>query len=218
MTGRQESPRHPRSGRAEYTNAAPRELAMDWVEPFERLHGVVRVGLSNLIRHRLPRKYRPPKPRTPRSERDKWISRIIAVVVVPLLLYYLLQIIGAFLWEWTWAFIRVVRRSFRGRAFVGGWGSRAGQVVIDVRTGEDWSYENESALIAFTDHRILLVGASRGGLLGEFPRKELIWVDIRHLGLSERVDLHFADQSMVAVEAGREVAEQLRELSGSRPR
>ncbi|POX45954.1 hypothetical protein C3488_27945 [Streptomyces sp. Ru72] len=106
--------------------------------------------------------------------------------------------------------------------------------VIAVRTGPGISrtdYDNERALMVFTDRRILLmctVSSKKVPLFGKIPpgtplmeaRRlgeilpgQLRSVAIRHTWLSERVDLHFADGSLVAVEAAKEQDRALEALS-----
>lgn len=105
--------------------------------------------------------------------------------------------------------------------------------MLAVRTGPDnpGTYDTQRVLMAFTDRRVLLmctvstkkvplfgkvpprIKLREARCLGEFPPGQLQRVVIRHTSLSERVDLHFADGSLAAVEANKEQARALEQLS-----
>ncbi|UXY22279.1 hypothetical protein N8I84_28975 [Streptomyces cynarae] len=191
------------------------------LQPHERLLGIVEVKLSDLIRRPLPRELRTGK---------QWTGTRGAVE-------------GAFegalsaadaVENFDFGVMRRLRRIVRGAGLTGGWQSMAGQFAIAVRTGPDTSrtdYDNERALMVFTDRRILLmctVSTKKVPLFGKVPpgtplreaRRlgeilpgQLRNVVIRHTSLSERVDLHFADGSVAAVEAAKEQARALEALS-----
>jgi hypothetical protein len=198
-------------------------LIAPWLQPHERLLGIVDVDLNDLIRHSVPRKLRPGNTR--RGALDVLASAVVAVM-------WVVNIFGAF----NDVFIRSVRRIVRGAGLTGGWQSMAGRFVIAVRTGPDTldTYDNSDALMVFTDRRILLMctvrvkaapvpvsgkvppGTQRRTetrVLGEIQPGELRSVVIRHTWVSNRVDLHFADGSRAAVEASTDQAEALEALS-----
>ena len=133
--------------------------------------------------------------------------------------------------------IRRIRRIVRGAGLKGGWQSVAGQFVA-VRTGPDPSssrYDNEQALMVFTDRRTLLMDTvsirnskvplfgkvSPGGqlsrrearFLGEILPGQLQSVASRHNWLSDRVDPHFADGSLAELQLSEKNARALEALS-----
>ncbi|MEU6147576.1 hypothetical protein ABZ848_45415 [Streptomyces sp. NPDC047081] len=192
-------------------------LMAPWLQPHERLLGIVEVKLSDLIRRPLPRELRTGKQRT--GAVDGVVEATASVV----------DAVEFF----DFGIIRRIRRGVRGAGLTGGWQSMAGWFAIAVRTGPDTldTYDNERALMVFTDRRILLmctVSAKKVPLFGKVPPGQrlrearclgellpgqLLRVVIRHTSLSERVDLHFTDGSLVAVEATKEQARALEALS-----
>ncbi|GAA3784797.1 hypothetical protein GCM10022403_019390 [Streptomyces coacervatus] len=128
---------------------------------------------------------------------------------------------------------RRIRRAVRGAGLAGGWASLAGQFAIAVRTRPEGrnDYDNEKALMVFTDRRVLLmctVSTKKVPLFGkvppgtqlrearqlcEIPPGKLEQVVIRHTPLSNRVDLHFADGSIAALEVEAQQARALEALS-----
>ncbi|MGR6973080.1 hypothetical protein ACU639_26400 [Streptomyces cynarae] len=195
-------------------------LIAPWLQPHERLLGIVAVKLSDLIRRPLPRELRPGK---------QWTGTLGAVQGAAEAAASAADAVE-FL---DFGVTRRLRRILRGAGLTGGWQSMAGQFAVAVRTGPDTSstYDNERALMVFTDRRILLmctVSTKKVPLFGKVPpgtplreaRRlgeilpgQLRSVVIRHTSLSERVDLHFADGSLVAVEATKEQARALEALS-----
>ncbi len=194
-------------------------LMAPWLHPHEHLLGIVDVKLSDLIR-RVPRKLRPGK---------QWRGTLGAVAGAVDAAASAADAVEFF----DFGIIRRLRGIVRGAGLTGGWQSMAGQFVIAVRTGPDPSStrDNERALMVFTDRRILLMctvstkkvplfGKVSPGLqlrearrLGEILPGQLQSVVIRHTSLSERVDLHFADGSLAAVEVAKEQARALEALS-----
>ncbi|MFF3908457.1 hypothetical protein ACFYZJ_21290 [Streptomyces sp. NPDC001848] len=196
-------------------------LITPWLQPHERLLGIVDVKLSDLIRRTLPRELRTGKQwrGTRGALEGAFEGALSAADAVE---------------NFDFGIIRRIRRIVRGAGLTGGWQSMAGQFAIAVRTGPDISrtdYDNERVLMVFTDRRILLmctVPTKKASLfgkippgtprrearcLGEIPPGQLRRVVIRHTSLSERVDLHFADGSLVAVEVSEEQARALEALS-----
>jgi hypothetical protein len=165
-----------------------------WLGQGEHLLAVTEVSLGGLIRDTVPRRHRPQS------------GGGLDVLLLPF------ELVSA---AWT-ALRRGLVAPLRGRPLRGGWGSQAGRFVIAVRTlpsrdGRTFSYGNDHALLAFTTHRVLIAhpGVSQTRYLGEFPRGELRGARNRHWTFSDRVDLTFADGSLVAVEAKRPEAEAL---------
>ncbi|MEU6366622.1 hypothetical protein ABZ876_13015 [Streptomyces sp. NPDC046931] len=195
-------------------------LIAPWLQPHERLLGIVDVKLSDLIRRTLPRELRPGK---------RWRGTLGAVDGAAEGAESAADAVENF----DFGIIRRLRRIVRGAGLTGGWQSMAGQFAIAVRTGPRTpsTYDNEQVLLVFTDRRILLmctVSAKKGALLGKVPpgtqlkeaRRlgeilpgQLRSVAVRHTWLSERVDLHFADGSLAAVEVAKEQARALEALS-----
>ena len=198
-------------------------LIASWLQANERPLGIVDVKLSNLIHRPLPREVRPGKQCRGTTGAVQGATEAAASVADAV----------EFL---DFGIIRRLRRTVRGAGLTGGWQSMAGQFVIAVRIGPDSGpdssspCDNEKALMVFTDSRILLMctvstkvplfGKVPPGLqlremrhLGEILQGQLQNVQIRHTSLSERVDLHFADGSMAAVEATKEQARALEALS-----
>jgi len=167
-----------------------------WLHQGEQLLAVADVSLCGLIRDTVPHRYRP----KPRSAFDGLLLPLELAVA-----------------SWT-AVRRALVAPLRGRPFRGGWRSQAGRFVIAVRTRpsgpKSVHYDNERALLAFTDHRVLIAhtGPRETRYLGEFPRADLRGARIRHWTFSDRVDLTFADGSLVAVEARQPEAEALARL------
>jgi hypothetical protein len=200
-------------------------LIVPWLQPHERLLGIVEVKLSDVIRRSLPRKLRTGKQWTgPRGAAEGAFEGALSVA-------------DAFEF-FDFGIIRRIRRIVRGAGLKGGWQSVAGQFVIAVRTGPDPSrshYDNERALMVFTDRRILLMctvstrnekvprfgkvppGERRrreeARCLGEILPGQLRSVAIRHNWFSGRVDLHFADGSLAALELYEKDARALESLS-----
>ncbi|WP_405726895.1 hypothetical protein OG607_23650 [Streptomyces sp. NBC_01537] len=176
----------------------------------ERLIAVVKVDLCGLIRGDVPRRHRSPEPARSAGE------RVMDVLFLPVTLTVAaLELLDA---AWT-ALRRALVAPLRGRPLQGGWRSQAGRFVVSVRTlpsrtGRSTSYDNEHALLAFTTHRVLIVHPhdTETPYLGEFPREQLRGVRIRHWTFSSRVDLTFADGSLVAVEARKPEAEALERI------
>jgi hypothetical protein len=170
----------------------------------EGLIAVIDTSLCGLIRDTVPRRYRQAEP---------WrLSDILAFPLTAVVAVLERAEIS------KTAVLRWLVAPLRGRPFRGGWRSQAGRFVIAVRTlpsrSGSFSYDNSHALLAFTDRRVLIVYArgSHRPRLGEFPREQLREVRIRHWTFSSRVDLTFADGSLVAVEAGQPEAEALARL------
>ncbi|GAA5180337.1 hypothetical protein GCM10023322_12410 [Rugosimonospora acidiphila] len=193
-------------------------LIAPWLQPHERLLGIVEVRLSDLIPRVLPRELRPGKQWTGilGAVQDAAEAATSAVDAIEFL---------------DFGIIRRLRRAVRGAGLAGGWQSMAGQFAIAVRTGPDTrnTYDNEQALMVFTDGRILLMctvfakvplfGEVEPGQqlneirrLGEILPGGLRSVAIRHTSLSRRVDLHFADGSLAAVEVTKQQARVLEAL------
>lgn len=177
------------------------------VEPLvpagERLLGVVDVRLSNLVRHTVPRRYRPAEPgaRNP-------LARVLAPLVS---LWYA----AGYVWEGFWAVLRFLRGPVRGPSLRGGWESEAGRFAVAVRTGprHHRGYDNAAALLAFTTRRVLVLylgpGRKEAEALGEVLRERVREARDRHTWFSSRVDLCFADGSLVALEVERRRARAL---------
>jgi hypothetical protein len=127
--------------------------------------------------------------------------------------------VGDFLSGCLGAALRAVLAPLRGLPFKGGWRSHAGEFVVAVRSGPSsvTGYDGNDALLAFTDRRVLLVhsGMSDSEALGGFPRPYLRGAQIRHWTFSDRVDLHFDDGSLVAVEADTKNAPILQTMLGN---
>jgi len=183
-------------------------LIAPWLQPHERMLGIVKVRLSTVIRPSLPRKLRTGQPT---GALDGAIEAVASVA-------------DAFD-MFDFGIIRRIRRVVRGAGLKGGWQSVAGRFVIAVRTGPDPSrsrYDNNQVLMVFTDRRILLmctvsirnkkvplfgkvppgerVSRTEARCLGELLPGQLRSVASRHNWLSSRVDLHFADGSLVALD------------------
>ncbi|NUQ97062.1 MAG: hypothetical protein HOY79_11020 [Streptomyces sp.] len=183
-------------------------LIAPWLQPHERLLGIVEVTLSTVIRPSLPRKLRT-------GQSTGAVDGAIEAVA---------SVADAFD-MFDFGIFRRIRRIVRGAGLKGGWQSMAGQFVIAVRTGHDPSrsrYDNNQVLMVFTDRRILLmctvsirnkkvplfgkvppgeqVGRKEARCLGELLPGQLRSVAVRHNWLSSRVDLHFADGSLVALD------------------
>ncbi|MCI3277891.1 hypothetical protein [Streptomyces cylindrosporus] len=199
-------------------------LIAPWLQPHESLFGIVEVRLSSVIRRSLPRKLRAGKEwRGARGVVGRAFEGVVSVA-------------EAFEF-FDFGIIRRIRRIVRGAGLKGGWQSVAGQFVIAVRTGPDPSssrYDNERALMVFTDRRIVLmcavsmrnekplfgklpprmqVSRREARCLGEIPPGQLRGVATRHNWLSGRVDIHFADGSLVALELSEKDARALEALS-----
>ncbi|MFI5534289.1 hypothetical protein ACIA8O_37715 [Kitasatospora sp. NPDC051853] len=167
-----------------------RPLFAPHLQPGEQIHAVAKIQLTDLIR-RVPRKYRPG---------DDSIRALAAVGA----LFDLVATIAELLYESVFGFFRVMRRITRGRGLQGGWGSQAGQFVVMVRHGYQGAepMDNDRVFAAFTDRRILIADHLVGvGLrpLGELPYGRVRRVEDRTGGISDRVDLHFADGSLAAL-------------------
>ncbi|MGW1162083.1 hypothetical protein ACWD48_28575 [Streptomyces sp. NPDC002519] len=195
-------------------------LIAPWLQPHERLLGIVNVKLSDLIRRTLPRELRSGK---------QWTGTLGAVQDTVEAAASAVDAVENF----DFGIIRRFRRMVRGAGLTGGWQSMAGQFVIVVRTGPRTpsAYDNEQVLMVFTDRRILLmctVSAKKVPLFGKIPPGtplkearclgeilpgQLQSVAVRHTSLSNRVDLHFADGSLAAVEVTKEQAQALEALS-----
>lgn len=199
-------------------------LIAPWLQPHERLLGIVKVRLSSVIRPSLPRKLRTGQSTGVLGAVDG-ATEAVALVV------------DAFE-NFDFGIIRRIRRIVRGAGLKGGWQSVAGQFVIAVRTGPDPSrsrYDNDKVLMVFTDRRILLmctvsiwnkkvplfgkvppgeqVGREEARYLGELLPGQLRSVAIRRNWLSDRVDLHFADGSLAALGLYEKDARALESLS-----
>ncbi|MFI9645032.1 hypothetical protein ACIHAA_01850 [Streptomyces sp. NPDC052040] len=196
-------------------------LVAPWLHPHERLLGIVKVELSTLIRRRLPRKVRPGKHAT--GVLGAMAGAFEAV----------LSIAEAFEFV-DFGITRTIRRVVRGAGLKGGWQSLAGQFAIAVRTGprtrSSSNYDNKDAIMVFTESRILVMETTfaRGPrpsnlpperqhreaqCLGEILPEQLRSVEVRHTSLSERVDLHFSDGSMAAVDVDKDQVQALEALS-----
>ncbi|GAA3820017.1 hypothetical protein GCM10022403_061820 [Streptomyces coacervatus] len=199
-------------------------LISPWLQPHERLLGIVKVTLSDVIRPSLPRKLRTGQSTGVLGAVDGATEAVASVA-------------DAFD-MFDFGIIRRIRRIVRGAGLKGGWQSVAGQFVIAVRTGPDPSrsgYDNDEVLMVFTDRRILLmctvsirnkkvplfgkvppgekVSRREARCLGELLPGQLRSVAIRHNWLSNRVDLHFADGSLAALELYEKDARALEALS-----
>jgi hypothetical protein len=201
-------------------------LIAPWLQPQERLLGIVEVRLSTVIRRSVPRKLRTGKQWTGALGAVNGATEVAASV-------------GDAFEDFDFGIIRRIRRIVRGAGLKGGWQSMAGQFVIAVRTGPDPSssgYDNERALMVFTDDRRILLmctvsvrneKVARFGkvppgerrrrrearCLGEILPGQLRSVALRHNWLSDRVDLHFADGSLAALELYEKDARALEALS-----
>ncbi|MDT0469839.1 hypothetical protein [Streptomyces gibsoniae] len=195
-------------------------LIAPWLQPHERLLGIVDVELSDLIRRTLPRELRPGK---------QWTGVLGAVEGTTEAAASAVDAVENF----DFGMIRGLRRIVRGAGLTGGWQSMAGQFVITVRTGPDTrrTYDNKGVLMVFTDRRILLMCTVSSGKvplfgkippgtplkearrLGEILPGQLQSVAVRHTSLSRRVDLHFADGSLAALEVHEQQARALEALS-----
>ncbi|MGD3107980.1 hypothetical protein [Streptomyces sp. YGL11-2] len=189
-----------------------------WLQPHERLHAVVAVKLCGAIVKRVPRRHRPAKP-----NQEGLGGRTLAALMLPLTaVFTIAQTAAEALATALSAAPRGLVALLRGSPFKGGWHSQAGQVVVTVRTGPArlTTYDNDSALLTFTDRRILLVhsGVRGAELLGELAREWLCHAEIRHWTFSHRVDLTFSDGSLIAVEARKPEAEALRHVTGGQLR
>lgn len=180
-----------------------------WLEPGERVCAAVSASLNGRIRSRVPRRYRPPKSKEESS--GSCLGRILVGVLFVLSWVFDdgAQYVGEALGVACMAVVRAIIRPVRGRPFRGGWRSQAGHFVIAVRRGPSFEqdYTNGRVMIAVTERRILLCyDGIRTEILGSVPRGELRKAVDRQTWFSSRVDLHFADASLVAVqvqEAGR---------------
>ncbi|MFJ8046130.1 hypothetical protein ACIRBX_37025 [Kitasatospora sp. NPDC096147] len=167
-----------------------RPLFAPHLQPGERIHAVAEVRLSDLIR-RVPRKYRPGDATTGAMAAVAALSELVAAVAELLI-------------EAVFGLVRVIRRIARGRGLQGGWESQAGRFVVMVRHGYRGArpMDNDRVFAAFTDRRILLADHLVGaGLrpLGDLPYGRIRRVEDRTGGISDRVDLHFADGSLAAL-------------------
>ncbi|MGW4805401.1 hypothetical protein [Kitasatospora sp. NPDC004272] len=168
--------------------------------PGERVHGIVDADLSDLIR-RPPRRYR----------KERFGRTADAGIGCLSLVFDFGEFVSDLLEDCTWGLIRTFRRLLRGRGLTRGWESQAGGFARAVRAADN-DHENDDVLLVFTDRRILLAGsgtntpgrtlADRRGarVLGELPHAHLVRVEPRHTWISSRVDLHFADGSLAALE------------------
>ncbi|WP_457030893.1 hypothetical protein [Kitasatospora sp. P5_F3] len=177
-----------------------RPLFAPLLQPGEQIHAVAELTLSDLIR-RVPRKYRP-------GAATRGAMAAFGA------LFELVAVIAELLFEAVFGFFRMIRRITRGRGLQGGWGSQAGQFVIAVRHGYEGAapMDNNRAVLAFTDRRILLADHLVSvGLkpLGELPYGRIRRVEDRTGGVSDRVDLHFADGSLAALSQGTDEARAL---------
>ncbi|MEV8097555.1 hypothetical protein [Kitasatospora sp. NPDC085879] len=174
------------------------QLPLPWLQPGERLHGVADVGLDRYVRRRLPRRHRTAQ-RPPEAAAGRRRGCLPAVLLLPLQLLDLEGFVEA-IGEST---VRGLRRAFHGRPFAGGWGSLAGRFVVAVRTGPSTHrrFRHGRTLLAVTDRRILLVDHDHGELMADFPRTELSRTGAVRTRQPQRVDLVFADGSLVAVVA-----------------
>ncbi|MFD0570035.1 hypothetical protein ACFQ0T_13410 [Kitasatospora gansuensis] len=128
----------------------------------------------------------------------------------------LIAVIVEAIYESIFGFFRNLRRLFRGRGLQGGWTSQAGQFVIAVRHSPigGGQPDNDGALLVLTGSRtVIFEGAiGRVAVLGELPYGQLRKVELRHHSMSDRVDLHFADGSLAAIEMD---AQQAQVLAGT---
>ncbi|WP_033215191.1 hypothetical protein [Kitasatospora phosalacinea] len=189
-------PAHPPYGAPPLPGAQHLPGAAHLVPPGEQLRGVVDADLCDLVR-RPPRRYR--NERHGRAA-EAGIGCLSAV-------FYFGDYVADLLEDCTWGLIRSLRRLLRGRGLTRGWESQAGRFARTVR-GADNDYENDDVLLLFTDRRILLAGSGTNTpadrravrVLGELPYAHLARVEPRHTWISSRVDLHFADGSLLALE------------------
>ncbi|MFF4343991.1 hypothetical protein ACFY00_29180 [Kitasatospora sp. NPDC001540] len=189
-------PHHPPYGAPPLPGAQRLPEVAHLLPPGEQPRGVVDADLCDLVR-RPPRRYR-----NERSGRAAEAAFGCLFVFVNLAEY-----LADLLEDCTWGLIRSLRRLFRGRGLTGGWESQAGRFARAVR-GADNDYENDDVLLLFTDRRILLAGSGDNTpadrravrVLGELPYAHLRRVEPRHTWISSRVDLHFADGSLLALE------------------
>lgn len=183
-----------------------------WLQPQERLLVTVGVSLNLLIRNRVPRRYRKKEPEQPEREVGLLLRLLGGILMGVVWACSMGGIIGESLSSCLLGTLRLMVLPIRGRPFRGGWRSQAGQFVIAVRTGPSYfrDFDNSMALMAITNRRLLLLhqGAKRGECLAEFPREQLRSLTDRSHWYSDRMDIHFADGSLVAVgigESGREL-------------
>ncbi|MGW2401330.1 hypothetical protein ACWCYY_32710 [Kitasatospora sp. NPDC001664] len=167
-----------------------RPLFAPHLQPGEQIHAVAELTLSDLIR-RVPRKYRP-------GAATRGAGAVLGALFEPV------AVVAELLLEGIFGISRVIRRITRGAGLQGGWGSQAGQFVIAVRHGYEGaaSMDNNRAVVAFTDRRMLLADHLVGlGLkpLGELPYGRVRRVEDRTGAVADRVDLHFADGSLAAL-------------------
>jgi len=181
------------------------QMAMPLLAPGERPYGVVKAQLSDLIR-RVPRKYR---------GKEMGGAAAVAYGAVEVLVDFA-GLLAELVEDLTWGLIRSFRRLLRGRGLTGGWQSQAGRFTVAVRAGDssEKNYDNDRVYLVFTDRRILLAAEFRDRMeaLGELPYQQLVKVKNRRTWISGRVDLTFADGSLVALEADEDDARALQSL------
>ncbi|MFJ1755728.1 hypothetical protein [Kitasatospora sp. NPDC088134] len=170
------------------------EQAWTLAVPGEQVYGAADGDLSDLIR-RVPRRYRRPDMRLG-SERA--LDAVVGLLD-------LLDTLGDLFESVSWGLVRSLRRLLRGRALRGGWQSLAGRFVITVRSAAA-DHRNDDVVLVSTDRRLLVATHVRGRLvpLGELAHPQLRRVKVRHTWISDRVDLHFEDGSVAALEVNRE--------------
>ncbi|MFJ9521579.1 hypothetical protein ACIRPK_25395 [Kitasatospora sp. NPDC101801] len=179
-----------------------RPLVAPYLRPNEQVHAVLELKLSDLIR-RVPRKHQRGKPGP-------------AALLGLMVLLDLVAVVVEAVYESIFGFVRNLRRLFRGRGLRGGWTSQAGQFVLAVRHGSGVGLpDNDGAQLVLAGGRTVIFKASHTvgvTVLGELPHGQLRKVELRHTAMSDRVDLHFADGSLAAIEMD---AEQARVLAGT---
>lgn len=176
-----------------------------WLQPKERLLTAFDVRLNFLIRNRVPRRYRRAEPEPEKKTGLLWW--VLAVVGMGVFwVFNIGLIVCESLSACLLSVLRLLVLPIRGWPFKGGWRSQAGRFVIAVRTGPSYfrNFDNSTALMVLTNRRVLLLhrGVKRNEFLAEFPREQLRRAVDRHQWYSDRVDLHFADESLVAVGLG----------------
>ncbi|MFJ9692071.1 hypothetical protein [Kitasatospora sp. NPDC101183] len=197
-----------------YGGTPLQDLVEGRLHPGEPLLGIVEFDLSRLLDPRLPRKYR--RPKAGRSEPDGCFTAVF-------MLFHLTEVLSEALETGIDSLLRrrrVRRLGPAGAPFAGGWESRAGEFVIVVRSGheKDTEYNNNDALLAYTDRRVLVLDrVSRDlELLAELPRQQLGRLENKQTERSLRMDLHFADGSSIALDLYRDHAAALEAMHQGR--
>jgi hypothetical protein len=193
---------HPYPESLQHEDAQLAEYSRGFLRPGETLAGVFPMGLDGLIRGRLPRRYR--AGRTEGDGKGRLLAPLVWVFGLPA--YLLESAVGGT--------CRGIWRLFRGKVWTGGWQSGAGQFVRTVRNGPSYDSDddNDRYLLAFTDHRLLLLTepstlrSRPPQLLAELPRGQFALRREPHPSRHKsRVDIAFPDGSWAALDAGHRV-------------